>query len=96
MKKWLVLMLVCLMALPALGSAQSYEATAAGFGGEINVTLDVEEGKIVGAQITGEGETPDIGGAALETLQNQLVEAKTWPFVPLPRLPAGTVPEAMI
>ena len=75
MKKWLVLMLVCLMALPALGSAQSYEATAAGFGGEINVTLDVEEGKIVGAQITGEGETPDIGGAALETLQNQLVEA---------------------
>ena len=74
MKKWLVLMLVCLMALPALGSAQSYEATAAGFGGEINVKLDVEEGKIVGAQITGEGETPDIGGAALETLQNQLVE----------------------
>ena len=74
MKKWLVLMLACLLALPALGSAQSYEATAAGFGGEINVALDVEEGKIVGAQITGEGETPDIGGAALETLQNQLVE----------------------
>lgn len=75
MKKWLVLLLVCLLALPALCSAQSYEATAAGFGGEINVVLDVEEGKIVGAQITGEGETPAIGGAALETLQNQLVEA---------------------
>lgn len=75
MKKWFVLLLVSLLALPALCSAQSYEATAAGFGGEINVVLDVEEGKIVGAQITGEGETPAIGGAALETLQNQLVEA---------------------
>ena len=75
MKKWFVLLLVSLLALPVLCSAQSYEATAAGFGGEINVVLDVEEGKIVGAQITGEGETPAIGGAALETLQNQLVEA---------------------
>ena len=75
MKKWLCLALVCLLALPVLASAETFEATAAGFGGEVKVTLTVEDGKIVGATVEGAGETEGIGGAALEPLAAQLIEA---------------------
>ncbi|MBP3655731.1 MAG: FAD-binding protein [Clostridia bacterium] len=75
MKKLLSLVLVCLLAIPALAGAETFESAAAGFGGEVKVTLTVEDGKIVDAAIVADGETPAIGGAALETLAAQLIEA---------------------
>ena len=75
MKKLLSLVLVCLLAFPAFAGAEVYEAASAGFGGEVKVTLNVENGKIVEATVTGDGETPGIGAAALEPLAAQLVEA---------------------
>ena len=75
MKKLLSLVLVCLLAFPAFAGAEVYEAASAGFGGEVKVTLNVENGKIVEASVAGDGETPGIGSVALEPLAAQLVEA---------------------
>ena len=75
MKKLLSLVLICLLAFPAFAGAEVYEAASAGFGGQVKVTLNVENGKIVEATVTGDSETPGIGAAALEPLAAQLVEA---------------------
>ena len=75
MKKWLALMLICLLALPVLGAAETFEGASSGFGGEVKVTLSVEDGRIVEASVEGAGETAGIGAAALEPLAAQLVAA---------------------
>lgn len=75
MKKLLSLVLVCMLALPALASAETFEAVSVGFGGEVKVVLNVEDGKITEAAVTGDSETAGIGAAALEPLAAQLVEA---------------------
>ena len=75
MKKLLALMLVALLALPAVALGESCTAEAPGFGGPVSVTLTVEDGRIVDAVITGDAETPDVGGAALEPLREQLIAA---------------------
>ena len=82
MKKLFSLMLVGLLALAGCSSepsaaAETYEGTAAGFGGEVKVVLTVKDGKIIDAVLTGDGETPSVGGAALETLKTQLIDAGT-------------------
>ena len=75
MKKLLSLILICLLAFPAFAGAEVYEAASAGFGGEVKVTLNIEDGKIVEASIVGSGETPGFGASALEPLAAQLVAA---------------------
>ncbi|MDO5376892.1 MAG: FAD-dependent oxidoreductase [Clostridia bacterium] len=75
MKKGWILVLVALLALPALAGAQTYEAASAGFGGEVKVSLDVEDGVIIDAIVTGDSETAGIGADALEPLAAQLVQA---------------------
>ena len=55
----------------------TYEGTAQGFGGDVVVTITVDESKIVDVAIAGDGETPTVGGAALEELQNQIKEAQS-------------------
>ena len=58
----------------AAPKAGTYTATAEGFGGEVSVTLVIDEsGKITEATVTGDSETPEIGGAALETLGQQIL-----------------------
>ena len=47
---------------------ETLTGTAEGFGGDVTVTLTVEDGAITACTITGDDETPDIGGAALEEL----------------------------
>lgn len=49
--------------------------TAEGFGGEITVSLTVENGTITACSIQGDDETPDIGGKALPELEKQIVKA---------------------
>lgn len=51
----------------------TYEATALGFGGEIEVKLTVDENVITAIEITGEGETPMLGGAAIPMMQKAYV-----------------------
>lgn len=46
-----------------------------GFGGAVTAEVVLAGDKIVGLTLTGEGETPDIGGAALETLKTAILEA---------------------
>lgn len=61
-----------LAALPlAAGSAAGftageYEASAQGFGGPVTVKVTVDADTVTAVEVTGEGETPTLGGAAIE------------------------------
>ncbi len=75
MKKWtslllaLVMMLSCVCVAGAEGFIPGeYTGTAQGFGGTVVVKITVDEKAITACEITGENETPAIGGAAMETL----------------------------
>ena len=52
----------------------SYTASADGFGGPVDVTVEIgEKGGISNLTITGEGETPDVGGAAIPLLKQAIL-----------------------
>lgn len=83
----LVLTLMLLMstvafseALPqedALFTAGTYEAEAQGFGGTVKVSVTVSETEITDVVITGEKETPALGGVAIETMSESILKAQT-------------------
>ncbi len=50
-----------------------YEATAQGFGGNVTVKITVDANTVTAVQVTGEGETPALGGAAIEGYNTSLV-----------------------
>lgn len=68
-----------LAALPlAAGSAAGftageYEASAQGFGGPVTVKVTVDADTVTAVEVTGEGETPALGGAAIEGYNTSLV-----------------------
>lgn len=56
----------------------TYTQTANGFGGPVEVAITVgDSGGITDVAITGENETPDVGGAAIPELQKQLLAAQS-------------------
>ena len=56
----------------------SYSAEGTGFGGAVNAEVTIgDNGGIVDLILTADGETPEIGGAALETLREQVLEAQS-------------------
>ena len=59
----------------AASEAETLTGEADGFGGKVTVELTVKEGTITDAVITGEEETPTVGGAALDTLKEQVIAA---------------------
>lgn len=71
--------------LTACGGSQSTAASSAasetktgsadGFGGKVTATLTIADGKITECALEGADETPEVGGKALETLQEQVVAA---------------------
>lgn len=73
-RKWtgIVLVVMLLSASMTAGAATftpgTYEASAQGFGGAINVAVTVDEEAITAIEITGDGETPALGGAAIEQM----------------------------
>lgn len=73
-RKWtgIVLVVMLLSASMTAGAAAftpgTYEASAQGFGGAINVAMTVDEEAITAIEITGDGETPALGGAAIEQM----------------------------
>lgn len=79
MKKVISLLLAAILAVGctavALADDGTFTGTAKGFGGDITAEITVEGGKIAAVKLTGAGETPAIGGAALETLEGKIVEA---------------------
>ncbi|MCR4706395.1 MAG: FAD-dependent oxidoreductase [Clostridiales bacterium] len=81
MKKILtiVLLIMALLAVTAAGHSEenTFTGEAQGFGGPVTVTLTVEDGKITGAVVTGEQETPGIGAAAVEPLAEQILSAQS-------------------
>ncbi len=65
---------------PPTGSYRpgSYTASADGFGGPIEVTLTVgETGGVTNVSITGEKETPEVGGAAIPMLTERILAAQS-------------------
>ncbi len=50
-----------------------YEGTAQGFGGTVTVKVTVDENAVTAVTVTGESETPALGGAAIEGYNTSLV-----------------------
>lgn len=75
--KWFAFAAACMAALSLAGGAlaESAVGSAAGFGGEVTVTLTAEDGKITEAVVTGENETPAVGGQAVLKLQEAMIAA---------------------
>ena len=69
-KLFALVLILCLCAVSLSGLAQEaavYTGTAPGFGGEVKVSFTLDEnGRITGVKVTGDQETPAIGGQALE------------------------------
>ena len=60
----------------AAGESEA-EAAMQGFGGDVKVSVTVDESAITDVAITGDSETPEVGGAALETLKQQILDAQS-------------------
>ena len=81
MKKLLSITLVLCFVLSFAGAAFAdaaftpgeYEATAQGFGGPVTVKVTVDENAVTAVSIDGEGETPTVGGAAIELFLDRIV-----------------------
>ncbi len=56
----------------AVPAGETYTGTAKGFAGEITVELTIDNHMITGCSVTGPDETPEIGGAAMKTLAEQI------------------------
>ena len=54
-----------------------YEAEAQGFGGMVQVSVTVGENEILDVAITGDQETPTLGGVAVATMGEAIVKAQT-------------------
>ena len=57
--------------------AETYTATEQGFGGEISVSLTIEDGVLQDVQIIGDAETEGVGKRAVETMPAAMVEANS-------------------
>ena len=55
--------------------AGEYVGEASGFGGTVKVCVTVSDSEVTDIVVEAENETPEIGGKALATLQEQLLEA---------------------
>ncbi len=58
-------------------TAGTYTGSAQGFGGPVTATVTVTDSGIESVKLDGSGETPELGGAALEKLGPAFVEAGT-------------------
>ena len=72
----LLLCLTLLLAVPAM--AETFSATAPGFGGDITVTIEVENGALTGVTCVGDGETAGVGSMAVEQMPALMLENGTW------------------
>ena len=77
----MLLVLAMLLGMTAITTAEAaytpgtYTASAAGFGGEITVSVTVDETAITDVKVEGAGETPAIGGVAVANLPAAILAA---------------------
>lgn len=76
MKKLLSVLLAVLM-LFSIASAEQFSAASRGFGGDITVTLTIDEGKLTAVDIAGPDETVGIGSVAIEEMSEKMVAANS-------------------
>lgn len=58
--------------------AGTYEAAEKGFGGDVTVTLTVDEsGKVTAVDVTADGETPDLGGKAAPKMAQAILDSQS-------------------
>lgn len=69
--------LVLSLLLTTVACAETFSATAKGFGGDVTVTVDVEDGKIVAVTAEGPNETQGVGSRAIEMLPDAIVAAQS-------------------
>ena len=73
-----MLLATCLSAVAeASFTPGSYSGTAAGMGGDVTVTISVDDTTITDVVITGDGETPGIGTMAIEQLPQAIIDAQS-------------------
>ena len=69
---WISLLLsLCLLA--GMASAETATVTSKGFGGDVTVTLTVEDGVLTGVAIEGANETPGVGSRAVELMDDTML-----------------------
>ena len=73
----LVLALAMLASMTVCGLAETLTGEAEGYKGPVTDEVTVEDGKIVDLKLTGEKETPEIGGIAMDVLQQAIIDAGT-------------------
>ena len=71
----LIALVMMLTMVPAM--AEIATGTAKGFGGDVTVTLTLDNGVIVDAKAEGANETPGVGTPALEKLPAAMVAGNT-------------------
>lgn len=59
------------------GVTGEFSGTAKGFGGDVTVTLNLENGSLKSASITGDSETPNVGGEAIKKIESEMNENQT-------------------
>ena len=74
MKTARILLCLLLVGILSIGCAfaETYTSTQSGFGGDVTVTVEVEDGVIQSVTIEGTNETPGVGGAAIEGFNTTL------------------------
>ena len=74
-------MALCVLAMGAFAEGTfrpgTYEATEAGFGGDVTVRMTFDENSITDVEITGDQETNGVGSVAVEKLPAAIMEAQS-------------------
>lgn len=75
-RTFVALVLTCCLALGvSMAQAETLSGTAQGFGGEVKVTVTMEDGVITDCVIEGDQETAGIGSRAIEQMPEKIVAA---------------------
>lgn len=79
MRKFLVFFVVCaVFLLASCEKKATYTSTVKGYGGEVTVTLTVSGKNISKVDITGDKETPELGGRAIKEMPAIIMKAQTY------------------
>lgn len=82
-RRWSCLLLAFVLCLGSTAFAAyapgMYEGTGKGFGGDVKVTVEVDEGNILNVSVEGKDETAGIGSRALEVMPGLILAAQGSP-----------------
>lgn len=73
-----VCMLITLTGCTQSSTASTFTSKGKGYGGEIEVTIEVKDKKITDVKIKGDNETPNFGTKAIEEMPDKIVKANSF------------------